>query len=409
MRHSELSLPGFVLLLGALVQTVGSGPARAEDLPVVNDVDLQPLATQIRRVVEALDILGQPLVPAEKARIDKAIDSSDPKAGVQTLQQIVDRHCLIGIDINPESRVKAAQGPAAPRLVQNGWTVFLVKIQNQAGVTAELQATSPNAEPIYRQSTSSAEPKRSIPSTDLTERWMDLAMFRDRPLKRALSGLTVEYRIIQVYSRDAGQREAKFSFKEGRSYVGDGRSHPIDFRVGDRDLGEAGSELKLPAPAPVKVRARVAALLDAQPSAEAKAIRQRPLDEKPYWDIERARIGQSRKVPVELVVNAYPVARAEIDADGAFHEVAFDVPVKKSSWIALRVLPSSHTNPVFVVVGDKPVRASRKSAEWCLKSVDQCWSRKERAIRPSEQEEASKAYDLARRAYRKIREESADD
>jgi len=82
--------------------------------------------------------------------------------------------------------------------------------------------------------------------------------------------------------------------------------------------------------------------------------------------------------------------------------------VKKSSWIALRVLPSSHTNPVFVVVGDKPVRASRKSAEWCLKSVDQCWSQKERAIRPSEKEEASKAYDLARRAYRKIREEAAE-
>ena len=178
--------------------------------------------------------------------------------------------------------------------------------------------------------------------------------------------------------------------------------------MGDREVGEACNELKLPAPTTVKVRARVAALLDAEPSAEAKAIRQRPLDEKPYWDIERARIGQSRKVPVELVVNAYPVARAEIDADGAFHEVAFDVPVKKSSWIALRVLPSSHTNPVFVVVGDKPIRASRKSAEWCLKSVDQCWSQKERAIRPSEQEEARKAYDLARQAYRKIREESAE-
>src|SRR5271157_1678390 len=373
MRDSEPPLAGFVLLLGALVQTVGIGAGRAEDLPVVNDVDLQPFAAQILRVVEALDILGQPLAPADKAKIDKAIDSTDQRAGVQTLQEVVDRHCLIGIDINPESRVKAAQGPAAPWLVQNGWTVFLVKVHNEAGVTAELQATSPNAEPIYKQSTSSAEPKKSIRSTENTERWMDLAMFRDRPLKRELSGLAVEYRIIQVYSRDAGKREAKFSFKEGRSYVGDGRSHLIDFRVGDRDLGEAGSELKLPAPATVKVRARVAALLDPQPSAEAQAIRQRPLDEQPCWDIERARIGQSRKVPVELVVNAYPVARAEIDAGGAFHEVAFDVPVKKSSWIALRVLPSSHTNPIFVVVGDKPVRASRKSAEWCLKSVDQCW------------------------------------
>ena len=188
MRHSEPPLPGFVLLLGALVQTVGIGAARAEDLPVVNDVDLQPLAAQILRVVEALDILGQPLAPADKAKIDKAIDSTDQRAGVQTLQEVVDRHCLIGIDINPESRVKAAQGPAAPRLVQNGWSVFLVKVHNEAGVTAELPATSPNAEPIYKQSTSSAEPKKSIRSTEIIQRWMDLAMFRDRPLKRDALG-----------------------------------------------------------------------------------------------------------------------------------------------------------------------------------------------------------------------------
>ena len=62
-----------------------------------------------------------------------------------------------------------------------------------------------------------------------------------------------------------------------------------------------------------------------------------------------------------------------------------------------------------MVVDDKPIRTSRKSAEWCLKSVDQCWSQKERAIRPSEKEEARKAYDLARQTYQKIREESADD
>jgi hypothetical protein len=29
-------------------------------------------------------------------------------------------------------------------------------------------------------------------------------------------------------------------------------------------------------------------------------------DEKPYWDLERARIGDTRQVPVELVVNVHP-------------------------------------------------------------------------------------------------------
>jgi hypothetical protein len=755
-----------VLLLGASVSALGIRSAWADDLPVENNVELQPLAAQIKRVVEALEILGQPLSLAEKARIDKAIELADQQAGVQALQAIIDPHCLIGIEINPESRVKAAPGPAPARLVQSGWSVFLVKVRNQAGVTAELEAKSPNAEPIYKRSSSSAEPKKSIRPADITERWLDLAMFRDRPLKRELSGLAVEYRIVQLYSRDSGKREAKLSFhvgqgtqdlgfrsdvdilfdcdpavsvvldvkdidgrptmasfvfrdrlgrvypspgrrlapdfffhpqiyrksgesvplppgtyqveytrgpeyktqtrtitvprltshhetfqldrwihmaelnwfsgdhhvhaagcahyesptegvkpedmwrhilgedldvgcvlswgpcwyaqkqffegkihplstsqylmrydvevsgfpsshaghlcllrlkeddypgtsriddwpswdlpvlkwgksqggvvgfshsgwglktstddiptyevpnfdgiganeyvvdvvhdavdflstvdtpapwelniwyhtlncgfrtrisgetdfpciygdrvglgrvyvnleddrldfdrwcqgvKEGRSYVGDGRSHIINFRVGDRSLGEADSELKLAAPSTVSVRSRVAALLDPEPSDDGQAIRRRPLDQKPYWHIERARIGQTRKVPVELIVNAYAVAKAEIDADGAFQEVAFELPIKKSSWVALRILPSSHTNPVFVVVAGKPIRASRKSADWCLKGIDQCWSQKEHATRASEKEDAAKAYELARQSYRKIRDESADE
>jgi hypothetical protein len=189
--------------------------------------------------------------------------------------------------------------------------------------------------------------------------------------------------------------------------VGDGRSHLIDFRVNERGLGENGSELKLVAPGTVKVQARVAAYLDKLPSAEAKAIRKSPLSEKPYWDLERSRIGETRTVPVEVVVNGQSVARKEIEADGTIHDVSFDVPLKASGWIALRILPSSHTNPVFVLVGNKPIRASRSSADWCLKAVDRCWSQKESAIRPAEHDEAKRAYDAARVAYRKIREESS--
>jgi hypothetical protein len=85
------------------------------------------------------------------------------------------------------------------------------------------------------------------------------------------------------------------------------------------------------------------------------------------------------------------------------------VPIKASSWVCLRVFPSSHTNPVFVLVGDKPIRASKKSAEWCLKGVDQCWKMKQKAIRPRERGEAEKAYDEARKIYRAIAKESVED
>jgi hypothetical protein len=107
-----------------------------------------------------------------------------------------------------------------------------------------------------------------------------------------------------------------------------------------------------------------------------------------------------------VVVNGEAVERKEIVADGSEHEVAFTVPIKKSSWVALRILPSSHTNPVFVVVEDKPIRASKKSAEWCLQATEKCWTEKKKAIRKEELAEAEKAYDFARAAYRKIAEEA---
>ncbi len=192
--------------------------------------------------------------------------------------------------------------------------------------------------------------------------------------------------------------------KLGRSYVGDGRSHLIDFTVNDREVGTEGSEVKLAKPGRIKVRVKAAAFLPEQQSAEAKLIQSRPSAEKPYWDIERARIASGRKVHVEIIVNGYPVkgATKELVADGTLRDLEFDVPMERSSWVAIRVLGSAHTNPIYVVVGDKPIRASRRSAQWCLDAIDQCWTQKDPQIREHDKAEAKQAYDQARAIYRKI-------
>jgi hypothetical protein len=162
-------------------------------------------------------------------------------------------------------------------------------------------------------------------------------------------------------------------------------------------MGEDGSELKLTKSGTVKLTARVAARLADQPDERVRRARH---FEKPYWSIERARIGDTREVPVEVVVNGLPVARQTIVADGELRDVTFEIPVERSSWVALRILPSSHTNPIWVMVGDKPVRASRRSIEWCLKGVDQCWSQKERFIAAAELPQARLDYEHARTVYR---------
>jgi hypothetical protein len=174
--------------------------------------------------------------------------------------------------------------------------------------------------------------------------------------------------------------------RQGRSYVSDGTSHLMEFAAATSaapsqtvPVGTGGSELKLEKPATIRLTAKVAARLD------------------------------GKTVPVEAIVNAYPVAKKEIVADGSLQDVTFDVPVERSSWVALRIFPSVHTNPVFVTVGDRPIRASRRSAEWCLRGVDQCWKEKQQFYAAAEKDEAVKAYDHARAVYRQIVGESEID
>ncbi len=212
----------------------------------------------------------------------------------------------------------------------------------------------------------------------------------------------------------------------GRSYVSDGRSHLMDFSVNNLQVGEGASELKLAGKGTVRARVKVAALLSQVPlntdsipsdrggefwrmsqrnsdaSNTKESIRDRPVDHTPYWHIERARIGNSREVPVELVMNGKSVARKNAVADGSIQEIFFDVPVERSSWLAVRILGSSHTNPIFVLVDGKPIRASRDSARWCLAGVNQCWTQKAPKISKAELADAKAAYDHAREVYTKL-------
>jgi hypothetical protein len=102
---------------------------------------------------------------------------------------------------------------------------------------------------------------------------------------------------------------------------------------------------------------------------------------------------------LEIVVNGAPVASQRIVADGTLRTLSFDVAIDRSSWIAARILPSSHTNPVFALVDGQPVRTSRRSVEWCVNAVNQCWTQKSPQIRSAELANARAAYDHARQVY----------
>jgi hypothetical protein len=715
-------------------------------------VPFQPLALQARRLESTLQYLGQPLTEADRRAINDTLGLSDERAASARLQQVLDAYVLVTVHINAESRVSVEQGPARPELIQGGTRLFVVKVINDAGVTAPLTVRSPNSGRVYIPSRNSPEPPKELTDVQVRERWAEISMYDKSPMRARLSGLPVDYALLQVYSRDAGQRSATIGFdvgqgtqdigfrndldvvftalpvhhvkvrvrdeqgrpttaaflihdalgrlypnvskrlapdfffqpqvyrpdgstidlpqgsftivvsrgpeyvaqtahievprtqelsftlarwidpasqswfsgdhhihaagcshydnpsegvlpqdmwpqidgealnvacvltwgpsyyyqkqfftgldhplstptrlmhydleisgfpsshaghlvllglkeqdypgatrledwpswtlpilrwakaqgavvgfahsgwglevqstelpnyeipgfdgiganefivdvtqpntvdfisagdtpyvwelniwyhtlnvgfrprisgetdwpcitddrvglarsyarvdgpltyrqwidavQAGRTYVSDGKSHLMDFSVNGVALGTGGSEVRLDRPGRVHVTVRAAANLSSQPN---EAIREARYDQKPYWDIERARIGTGVEVPVELVVNGAVVATQHLVADGQIRTLSFDVGVERSSWMAARILPSSHTNPIFAIVGGAPVRASRLSAQWCLDAVNQCWSQKASRIRASELDEARRVYDLAREVYR---------
>lgn len=198
--------------------------------------------------------------------------------------------------------------------------------------------------------------------------------------------------------------------KLGRTYTSEGKSHIMDFKVNDVEVGTKNSEINLTKPGKVKVTAKVAAYLNEiiDSTIHPLNINENVWTQKPFWNIERGRIGKTRTIAVELIVNGEAVDKKIIEANGSIQEIFFETTISKSSWVALRILPSSHTNPIFVLTDNKPIRANKKSAEWCLNAVDVCWNQKQGKISAAEKADAEKVYGEAKFAYRKIIEESKE-
>lgn len=188
------------------------------------------------------------------------------------------------------------------------------------------------------------------------------------------------------------------AIKKGKSYVSDGNSHLINFNINDSLLGENNSELSVPANSKLDIEIQATGLIAENRDDMGAFISSRAPNEQPFWNIERARIDSTRKVPVELIVNGESVDKKEILADGNWVDLKFNYQIQESSWVAIRIYGSSHTNPIFVLVDDEPIRV-KKSIQWLREAVEQCWKMKKDRIRDNELIAAREAYDHARDTY----------
>ena len=195
--------------------------------------------------------------------------------------------------------------------------------------------------------------------------------------------------------------------KSGASYVSEGFSHLIDFNVNNVALGEKNSEVSAAAGSSLRIEVKAAAMLTQKQDEKGSFIASRLPNQFPYWNIERARIGLTRNVFVELIYDGQLVDKQEITADGNWNTLKFNYKIEKSGWFAIRINSSSHTNPIFVTVDGKPIR-EKKSAMWCRDAVEQCWKTKKGNIRKSELDAARVAYDHARKIFETIISEARE-
>jgi hypothetical protein len=240
-RNRIARLTAFILLMQPTVWA---------EVPVISDVDAQPLSANLERVVRTLEIIGQPLDEATKGAIQEAIKAGD----VIAMQKAIDSHVFVNVHLNPEVRVKASRGPAPARIRQHGYTPLIVKVSNESSVARALNVSSPQGGAVFSgvqaltlARMASEKLGENLPEKLTNDKFLDISVHTDRPMTDSLSGLEVEYLILNALSTESGKREATLVFDMGegtKDLAGRAelpvlfsieRAVPVTIRVRDED------------------------------------------------------------------------------------------------------------------------------------------------------------------------------
>lgn len=207
-RFTSLGLRRLCMAI-AFSTTVALGVASGQSVRDLR-VPSQPLLSQVHRLTEALDVVGRPLGKDGMTRLANTKTLRADDEIVTAVQDVFDPLCLAVVDIQESGPPKVATGPAAAELLEQGWRTFLIKVINRHGRIGRLFVESPNARPLPH-----------APPGEVESRWMQITSFEGQPMRANLSGLALEYRIVQVYSRDAGRKSALLEFNVSGDPNGD--------------------------------------------------------------------------------------------------------------------------------------------------------------------------------------------
>src|SRR5579864_4525045 len=246
-----VSRRSFLILTGAFV---GARFCPALDSETTQ-VAPQPYFAGVIRALEALVKLGAPIAAADAQRIAAFARQGD-SAAVDAAEKILDTYTLARLSIDPDETGRVEMGGAQRTLVEQGWRMFLVRIANPGGRTDNISFASESQGPGSIMSGTSA-PRDSMgdrmnKGPIIKQLWLmsqlyeagpvvirgrpgrgSNAAIRHRAVKAIqLSGISVEYRIIELFSRDSGRHSDRFTiyaFPKSGGYPYDSGHRELDF------------------------------------------------------------------------------------------------------------------------------------------------------------------------------------
>lgn len=207
-----------MVLIWEMLPGIEAAPQTAVDQLEPIEVEGQPLASNVARLMQALEVLGTPLPGDTRSALEAAGRIRDARK----IQQLLDPQVLFAVHLNPEVRVKVMRGQAPAILQQSGFTPVLVKVVNESTSTLPLRITSPQSGPVYAgvaklsMERERQEHLRENENVNRDDRFLQVEMFSGPPMTRNLSGLRVEYVLALIYSSEAGKREAIIGFDAGQ-------------------------------------------------------------------------------------------------------------------------------------------------------------------------------------------------